>query len=226
MHRGKGKVIEIILADGQQFGHVTCPPNLIPAPGQYLLASDAADSPLPVPLFYTDSDAESFLALLPESVSWQPGQELSLRGPLGRGFEIPTSARRIALVAFADPLTRLRGLIKPALKQAAAVVAVSDFPVSSLPDEVEIQPMGELVEVLKLADYLAWDMTRENLSQLKETLEKQKQPTGRFEAQVLIRTAVPCGGVADCGVCAVSLKSGWKLACKEGPVFDWNELGI
>jgi NAD(P)H-flavin reductase len=226
MHRGKGKVIEILLEDGQHLGWIACPPNLIPMPGQYLLASDASDLPLSVPLYYTDSATESFLAALPESVSWHPGRELYLCGPLGRGFEIPVSAQKIALVTFDNSLTRLRGLIKPALKQAAAVVAVSNFAAGNLPDEVEVQPIGELAEVLKWADYVAWDVAHENLLQLKEMLERQKQLPVKSEAQILIRTAIPCGGVADCGVCAVTLKSGWKLACKEGPVFDWNELGF
>jgi ferredoxin len=44
------------------------------------------------------------------------------------------------------------------------------------------------------------------------------------EGQMLIHTPVPCGGMADCGICAVTLRSGWKLACKEGPVFDWKAL--
>jgi len=35
---------------------------------------------------------------------------------------------------------------------------------------------------------------------------------------------MPCGGLGDCGLCAVDLKRGWKLACKDGPVFDLNEL--
>ncbi len=226
MHRGKGKVVEIILEDEQKLVRIACPPNLIPAPGQYLLAGDASDSPLPVPLFYTDSAPESFLALPPETVSWQPGQELYLRGPLGRGFDIPAAARKIALIAFDDPLTRLRGLIKPALKKNLALVVVSDFPASSLPDEVEIQPMRELVSVMQWADYSAWDVARENLIQLKELLESEKQLPGRFDAHILVRTAVPCGGVAECGVCAVTLKSGWMLACKDGPVFDWSELGF
>ena len=226
MHRGKGKVIETLLEDGQHLGRIACPPNLIPAPGQYLLASDASDSPLPVPLFYTDSAAESFLTALPEAVSWRPGQELYLRGPLGRGFEIPASAQKIALVAFDDSLTRLRGLIKPALKQNASIVAINDFPAGSLPDEVEVQPMRELAHVIQWADYIAWDVARENLFQLKEMLERSKQLPIKSEAQILIRTAVPCGGVGDCGVCAVTLKSGWKMACKEGPVFDWNEMGF
>jgi NAD(P)H-flavin reductase len=226
MHRGKGRIIEILLEAGQHLVGIACTPNLIPAPGQYLLAGSASDSPLPVPLFYTDSAAEGFIALPPESDSWHPGQDLFLRGPLGRGFELPASARKVALVAFDDPPSRLRGLIKPSLKQGAAVVVVSDFAVGSLPDEVEVQPLGELADVVKWADYVACDVSRENLSQLKEMLERQKQTTVKSEAQILIRTAIPCGGIADCGVCAVSLKSGWKLACKDGPVFDWNELGV
>src|SRR5919108_4083248 len=115
MHTGKGQVVELILQDGSRYVRVACPPNLIPAPGQYLLASDGSDSPLPVPLFHTDSTPEGFIAAAPVSASWSPGLALSLRGPLGRGFTLPLSARRIGLVAFDDSPARLQGLIRPAL---------------------------------------------------------------------------------------------------------------
>jgi len=59
---------------------------------------------------------------------------------------------------------------------------------------------------------------------LRESLGTSKQLPASYEAQVLIRTAVPCGGIADCSVCGVSLKSGWQLACKDGPVFDLREI--
>jgi dihydroorotate dehydrogenase electron transfer subunit len=93
-----------------------------------------------------------------------------------------------------------------------------------LPDEVEIQPFSVLEEVLAWADYIAFDVSRENLPGLRERLEKVKQASAGREAQVLVRTPVPCGGVAECGVCAVRLKSSPKLACKEGPVFDLREI--
>jgi hypothetical protein len=35
---------------------------------------------------------------------------------------------------------------------------------------------------------------------------------------------MPCAGLADCGVCAVELRRGWKLACKDGPVFDLRDI--
>jgi dihydroorotate dehydrogenase electron transfer subunit len=224
MHTGKGQVIETLLEDGQRLARISCPTNLIPSAGQYLLASDASDSPLPVPLYYTDSAPEGFLASPPIPESWMPGTTISLRGPLGRGFMLPVFARKIALVAFDDAPLRLRGLIRPSLKQGAAVVLVSDFHVDNLSDEVEAQPLSALQDVMAWADYAAFDVARVNLFELRERLKVLRQAQAVCEAQVLIRAAVPCGGVADCGVCGVSLKSGWQMACKDGPVFDLREI--
>jgi dihydroorotate dehydrogenase electron transfer subunit len=173
-----------------------------------------------------------FIASAPVPDSWTPGQSIYLRGPLGRGFALPLSARKVGLVAFDDSPSRLRGLIAPALKQSAAVVLVSDHPFDTLHDEVEMHPTSALAEIMAWADYLAFDVSRENLPQLRDFLGSMKQASawkaraepGRSEAQVLIRTPMPCGAVADCGVCAVTLKSGWQMACKDGPVFDLKEI--
>ena len=45
-----------------------------------------------------------------------------------------------------------------------------------------------------------------------------------FRTQVLIQTPIACGGLAECGVCAVQARRGWKMACKNGPVFELEEL--
>ncbi len=224
MSAGKGQVLELILEDGFRYARVTCPPNLVPEPGQYLLASDGTDSPLPVPLYYTDSAPQGFVAVTPAASRWVPGLVLDLRGPLGRGFSMSLAARKVGLVAFDDSPARLRGLIRPALKQEAAVVLVSSSAPDNLPDDVEVQPLSTLNEILAWADYVAFDVARENLHQLQEQVGKQNQVIARLGAQVLVRTPVPCGGIAECGVCAVNVKSEWKLACKDGPVFDWGEL--
>lgn len=222
MHTGKGQVVELLLQDGQRAARVSCPSNLIPAVGQYLLASDASDSPLPVPVYYTDFSPQGFITV-PVPDSWNPSNEIYLRGPLGRGFTLPVSARKIALVAYDDSPSRLRGLIQPALSQSAAVVLVTDSVAENLPDEVEVQPLSALTEILEWADYVVFDVRRENLPFI-EGLGKQKQLSAMKAAEILIRTPVPCGGVAECGVCAVTTKSGWKMACKEGPVFDMKEI--
>ncbi|RPJ25477.1 MAG: hypothetical protein EHM33_14405, partial [Chloroflexi bacterium] len=143
----------------------------------------------------------------------------------GRGFVLPVLARKVGLVAFDDSPARLRGLVLPALKQGAAVVLVCNSAPEALPDDVEVQPISALQEIVEWADYLAFDVGRENLNQLRELLGKLNQVAAGKAAQALVRTPVPCGGVADCGVCAVNLTSNWRLACKDGPVFNWNEVG-
>lgn len=225
MNTGKGQIIELILEDGCRYVRLGCSPNLIPSPGQYLLAGDGSDSPLPVPLFYTDSAPEGFIATAPLPDSWHPGLELDLRGPVGRGFTLPFSARQAGLIAFDASAARLRGLIQPALKQDAAVVLVCASAPENLPDDVEVQPMSALNEVVEWADYVACDITRETMARMKQGLTQINQLMIGKAAQVLIHTPAPCGGVAECGVCAVTLKSGWRLACKDGPVFDWSEVG-
>jgi dihydroorotate dehydrogenase electron transfer subunit len=222
MHIGMGHVLELILDDGVRYMRVSCPSHLVPAPGQYLLASDRSDAPLPVPLFHSDVTPQGYLATAPTDAGWDPGLVLQLRGPLGRGFSLPLATRRVGLVAWDDAPARLRGLIRPALKQNAAVVLVSNTAPDDLSDEVEVQPLSNLNDILEWADFVAFDVARENLQPLREFLGNRR--SFRMDAQVLIRTPVPCGGIAECGVCAVTLKSDWKLACREGPVFDWREL--
>jgi dihydroorotate dehydrogenase electron transfer subunit len=224
MHTGKGQVAELILENGLRHARIACPANLIPSPGQYLLAGDASDSPLPVPLFSTESTPTGFIACAPIPEIWTPGSEINLRGPLGRGFALPASARKVALVPLDGLRSRLISLIEPALDQGAAIVLVSDSDGERLPDEVEVQPFSVLDEVLDWSDYAAFDVLRESLPGLRERLGGRNQVSVGNEAQVLIHTPVPCGGVAECGVCAVTTKSSWKLACREGPVFDLGEV--
>lgn len=224
MHTGKGQVAELILEDGLRLVRLTCPANLIPFPGQYLLAGDGSDAPLPVALFYTDSSPQGFIATGQPSNSWNPGRELSLRGPLGRGFTVPSACRKIGLIAFEASPARLNGLIQPALQREAAIVLVCASAPDHLPDAVEVQPMSALEEVVEWADYVAGDISRENFSQVRERLKKIDQRMVKTGAQALIHIPILCGGIAECGVCAVTLKSGWKLACTEGPVFDWSEF--
>lgn len=225
MHTGIGQVVELVLENGLRQARIACSADLVPSPGQYLLGGAASSSDLlPVPLFSTESSFRGFTASAPIPETWTPGTEITLRGPLGQGFKLPASARRVALVPFDDSSARLRGLIRPALAQGAAVVLLSDSDGEHLPDEVEVQPFSALDEVMSWADYLAFDVLRESLPGLRERLGARDQASVGKEAQALVFAPVPCGGLADCGVCAVTLKSNWRLACKDGPVFGLGEI--
>jgi dihydroorotate dehydrogenase electron transfer subunit len=225
MYTGRGQVVELILQSGFRQARISYAGKLIPSPGQYLIAGDSSRSDLlPVSLFSTESTPESFTACAPVPDYWAPGMEIIIRGPLGHGFSLPASARKVALVAFDDSPARLQELMGIALKQGAAVVLICDSRGDQTPDEVEVQPLSALGEIFEWADYTAFDVSREHLLKLKEMIGDQNRASVRKEAQVLVRTPMPCGGVADCGVCAVTLKSGWKMSCKDGPVFDWGEV--
>ncbi|NOH04348.1 MAG: hypothetical protein HND47_21430 [Chloroflexi bacterium] len=217
-----GSVAEIYL-DGS--ARIVCPPELIPAPGQYLLAhADASPHPLPVPLFSSLSAPHGFRSAPTPTPSWRPGDLLALRGPIGHSFVIPPSARRLALIAFDDSPARLLGLIPLALKQNAEIVLVGDSPAEDLPEIVEVQPLKAMLNALQWSDYAALDIERENLPGLRERLERNPQAPAKSEAQVLVRAPMPCGALADCGVCALILRHEWKMICKDGPVFGLGEL--
>jgi len=223
MKTAQGKLEEIYL-DGS--ARITCPPELTPAPGQYLLAHvRGSDAPLAVPLFSSLILPKSGFRTAPIiPASWHPGDILSLRGPIGHGFVLPASARKVLLVALDDSPARLQGLVAAALKQGAEVTLVCNESAAELPEVVEVQPLNGLGESLKWADYAAVDVNRENLIQLRAMLARSEQALAKLEAQVLVRAPMPCGALADCGVCALTLRKDWKMICKDGPVFGLREL--
>jgi hypothetical protein len=224
MKNGEGQLSEIYL---DSRARIICPPDLIPAPGQYTLAHPKgreSDSPLAVPVFFSDSAPNGFRSAPFLPLAWGPGTQLDLRGPLGHGFSTPTFARKVALIAFDDSPARLHGLISIALKQDAEVVLVSDSVLDDMPEAVEIQPLQALTDIYQWADYVAMDVARENLHQLGEMLGNGKQAKGPREAQVLVRAPMPCGALAECGVCALTIRHEWKMICKDGPVFELNSI--
>jgi hypothetical protein len=111
-----------------------------------------------------------------------------------------------------------------ALEGGAAVVLVAETIPWGFPTEVEVQPLSAAAEAAAWADYLAIDIERDYLPESLELLGGQTRKSGPSVAQVLVSTDMPCGGLAECGVCAVRTRKGWKLVCKDGPVFELSEL--
>jgi NAD(P)H-flavin reductase len=225
MATGSGIVTELRLeADGIS-GRITCSPGIRPAPGQYLIASSHNPiDPMPIPLFPSRiANGELHLAS-PLPASWTVGQEISLRGPLGRGFRMPVTARRIALASLEGSPTRLLPLAFQALTQRAAVAIYTNAIPSGLPEEVEVLPLDLLYEAQDWADFLALEVSVHNLPNVRARLGINAFQRPACPVQVLVITAMPCSGLAECGICAVATQKGWALACIDGPVFDFNQL--
>jgi NAD(P)H-flavin reductase len=243
MLRCEVTLVEVRLEKGGTGGRMECPPGLRPAPGQYLLAHAVGhDEALPATLFAArtaslslsgDVAAGALELAPPLPPGWTAGTRLSVRGPLGRGFSLPVSARQVALVGLDVPPYRLLPLADLALAQGAAVAlytqSVRSVP-DGLPPEVEVLPLEALHDVVGWADYVAFDLAPGAISGIKQRFGLMPHTPLPMAAQVLVRVPMPCGGIAECGLCAVQTNArsgtrrGWKLACKEGPVFDLNDL--
>jgi NAD(P)H-flavin reductase len=222
---GNGSVIEIRLDSEGLSGLIACPPNLRPAPGQYLVASSADPyEPLPVVLFPAGYEQGDLRVAAPLPGDWTAGMELRLRGPLGNGFRVPGTVRRLALYCLDGSPARLLPLAAQALTQRAAVTVYARSAVAGLPPEVEVLPVDLLPEAPAWADFLALDVPLDHLPEVRERLGLNPFQRLACPAQVLIRAAMPCSGLGGCGVCAVATPRGWALACEDGPVFDFNQI--
>lgn len=222
MRQGMGTLTEMYLG-GKAAGRVRCELGLVPLPGQYVLAHavDRPEAALAVPLFSAGACTGGFLAAPGLPGDWHPGVQLKLRGPLGKGFQLQAGARRVALIAYGGSAARLLGLVEPALAQGAAVSLLAATPPEGLPAALEISPLTALPETLRWADSVFIDTSRALLPDVLKALAGQGYAG---DGGVLVETPLPCGGLAECGACAVGAGKGYLLACEEGPVVDVRKL--
>ena len=228
-----GRVKEVRFESGGRAAWIECPRAACPDPGRYVLAYAPADADqfLALALFSGQAAGDpatgsqpgegGFLAAPPVPDSWGPGTALELRGPCGRGFQLPGEIRRLGAAAFTPSAARLMPVITQALQRDVSVTLFSDSPLVGLPYALEVSPLAALTEALPWADFLALDLPLEKLEDLRTLMGAGEL---RCPAQALIYIPMPCGGAAECGACAVPARRGYKLACKDGPVFDLREL--
>ena len=222
-----GVLSEIRLHAEGMAGTLAVPSTLRLSPGQYLLASseDAAEA-MPVALYPTSLPGEDLSVAPPLPAAWTAGTLLHLHGPLGAGFHLPQSARRVALACLdASPLVLL-ALARLALQRGAAVTLYAPRAPEGLPDAVEVLPLEMLAEALSWADYIAAVFPYPRLAELRRLAGLAPHQTFSIDAEGLVLVPMPCGGVGGCGACAVLTSHGWKQACSDGPVFPLNQLEV
>lgn len=222
---GMGKLTELRLDQNGYSGRIACPPGLRPAPGQYITAVGPDPfAPLPAVLFPTRYHEDEIDVAPPLPAGWEAGMTLTLRGPLGNGFRMPPTTRRMALARLDGPPARLMPLAAQALEKQAAVAIYTDTPPAGLSEDVEVLPLDMLPEAHSWADFLALEVPLQELASLPVRIGLQPYQRLACATQVLVITSMPCSGAGACGVCAVSTNHGWALACTDGPVFDFHQL--
>jgi len=225
MADGAWEIKEIGLADGAAQLRVPTKTNIQPQPGQYFLAfNSGSGEPLPIPLFFAGNSTADWILAGQFPPHWQPGTRLNWRGPLGRGFHLPPASRRVGLVDWGNQSFSLPALVGLALTQDASMVWYSRHLPDWLPPSVEVLPLESLADAWDWADYLAIECDYKELAQLTAVLMNPQGRKPGCSTEFLLHTPLTCGGTSECGVCAVRTKTGWKLACKDGPVFNIDQL--
>lgn len=211
---------------GERAAWINCPPGAIPAAGQYVCAHSPDDETavLGAWLFPGEISTRGFLAIPPIPDSWNPGTQLKIWGPVGQGFKLPDRLRRLVLVGLDRTTSRLLPLIESAVGFDCSVTLFTDGSLAQLPSSVEVYPLVLLPEALSWAEFIALDVPLNRFADLRTILGVLPGQDLPCPAQVLLFTSMPCSGLADCGVCAVSARRGWKLVCRDGPVFALNQL--
>lgn len=157
--------------------------------------------------------------------SWQPGSRLRLRGPLGGGFTLPRSVPRVACVSLDERVYTLIPLLYHAIGQAAEVVYCGENSPLRLPEQVEVFALHQWEEWWKWADYVAVQGTLSAAATFfKEVETKYSLDNRHKKLEVMIRQPIFCGGMAECGVCAVPIRKGWLLICQNGAVLDASQI--
>lgn len=170
----------------------------------------------------------------------RPGDTVDLLGPLGRGFSVRPSSRRLLLVGVGWGLASLVALAERevARDRAVTVLAGADTAAQAVPSTL-ISPEVELVvatgdgslgyhgEVEALVkDYWAWADEVYACGPISFYRRLRETVTGlwpRKRVQVLAESPMACG-VGACFGCTVETRRGPLIACREGPRANLHDL--
>jgi NAD(P)H-flavin reductase len=193
--------------------------------GQFLMTRGREDI-LSVPVYPIDVENRLFTSMNSAGNHWRVGDEISISGPQGKGFAIPSVSHRLLMVSSTSTPLRLLPVAISLISRGGEAALFSGTVPEHLPGEVELLSRDQLGDALDWADCIIGDARLKGLTKWMGLFSGQKNsPLGRG-VQLLIDTPLVCAGVSECGVCAVKTKHGWKQACSDGPVFLLDELEI
>jgi dihydroorotate dehydrogenase electron transfer subunit len=233
---------------------LSCPPVARGAsPGRFLMirCSDGFDPLLPRPMSFhrfRESEGERQFAILYDvrgrGTNWlstrRPGDQLSIFGPLGRGFRVSPRSQNLLLVGGGLGVAPLVSLADAAVSTDKAVTllqgaATTDklYPPHLLPADVELLSATDdgstghngpvtdlLLELLPWADQVFACGPTPMFEAIRRTLREARS---RKSVQALLEERMGCG-TGICYGCAVFTSAGVKLVCKDGPRFELRQV--
>jgi dihydroorotate dehydrogenase electron transfer subunit len=217
-------------------------------PGQYVMVrcGEGYDMPLRRPLGIHRISKEGISLLytvVGRGTEWlsqrKSGEHVDLFGPLGKGFEIYPSSRKLLLVAGGVGIAPLVALAEHAIANGFKVRlvvgeqnAAKIYPERLLPSGIKpvittedgsLGQKGVVTDVLPQYISQADQVFVCGPLPMYRAIAKMGRKLENKPTQVLLETVLGCG-VGACLSCSVETKSGRKLVCKDGPVFEFGDI--
>lgn len=188
-------------------------------------------------MYHVDGVLADWLATRPA------GGAVEALGPWGRQLLADARTRHVILLARGTALLGLLALCRTLVDRGVAVVMLHDattaselLPPSLLPTAVEyrvatadgtVGPPGSALDLLPpllpWADALYAALPRELYAPLRDMVHRGRLRVRRGFATVVAAAPLACYAAA-CDGCAVPLRNGRGLLCKDGPAFDLLEI--
>ena len=218
-------------------------------PGQYVMVRCGEGHemilrrPLSIHRIYEDRSIAFLFAVIGRGTEWLSkrtvGDPIDLLGPLGNGFDIYSSSRNVLLVAGGVGIAPLLALAEHAVAAGRSVkLLIGNKNASQIYPDRLIPPDIETVIVTEDGSLGRKGMATDILSEFTDGVDQifacgplpmyramagmSGQP-GDKPTQVLLETVMGCG-VGACLSCTIETRHGLRQVCKDGPVFDLNDI--
>ncbi len=168
------------------------------------------------------------------------GDTLDILGPFGRPFELGRQTKALFLIGEGPGLAALMFLAREVLARGGAATLLAGAaeaallpPPFLLPGAIEYQSVAgtttqlfgqpEITTTIAWADQLCAALPVSQVPLLRDTIRRGRIHFERSFASVLLDADIPCG-IGACGVCALHIRKGTRLACVDGPVFALHDI--
>ena len=211
-------------------------------PGQFFMLKTTDNSfllPRPISINDVNGNIVSFLYRIEgqgtkKISSLSKNDELQLFGPLGNGFDLDKLKGKVAIIGGGIGIAPLLYLCKLLDKKADVYLGYKDRENMYIIDEfksfagrcVIVTEDGSFGEKGFVTDYVDYDEYNVVVTCGPEIMMKRIAnicKDKKIKCYVSLERRMACG-IGACLGCTVETKTGNKRACKEGPVFDSEEL--
>jgi dihydroorotate dehydrogenase electron transfer subunit len=210
-------------------------------PGQFVMVRCGEETVLRRPLSIHRMEGDRFAllyAVIGQGTQWlaerQPDDRLDVLGPLGKGFSVHADSRKLLLVAGGMGIAPLTFLADRAMGEGREVIILYG---TANKDRYHLTTGVTEVTATEDGSVGYRGMVTELIPQYLETSEQifacgpfpmykamsQMPELKNRPVQVSLEMRMGCG-MGTCYACTIRTRQGRKQVCKDGPVFNLNDI--